>query len=109
MTNKQISRAGCLAFDEAQPKLSEDMPEKLSFDISEVNAAYQTAEAAVASVKWGGEELWAVDALITKRSHNRTKSKRTTGASTVRAGLVLGTFAVPARGRADDKENDDVQ
>ena len=38
-------------FDEAQPKLSEDMPETLSFGISEVNAAFLTAEAAVASVK----------------------------------------------------------
>ena len=38
-------------FEEAQPKLSEDIPEKLSFDINEVNAAFQTAEAAVAAAK----------------------------------------------------------
>ena len=38
-------------FEETQPKLSEDMPEMLSFGISEANAAFQTAEAAVATVK----------------------------------------------------------
>ena len=38
-------------YEEAQPKLSEDIPEKLSFDINEVNAAFQAAEAAVAAAK----------------------------------------------------------
>ena len=37
--------------DEAQPKLSEELPEKLSYELSEVNTAFQTAEAAVATVK----------------------------------------------------------
>ena len=38
-------------YEEAQPKLSEEIPEKLSFDINEVNAAFQAAEAAVAATK----------------------------------------------------------
>ena len=37
--------------EEAQPKLSEELPEKLSYELSEVNTAFQTAEAAVATVK----------------------------------------------------------
>ena len=45
------AKAVKVLLEEAQPKLSEDMPEALSFGISEVNAAFQTAEAAVASVK----------------------------------------------------------
>ena len=37
--------------DEAQPKLTQELPEKLSFDIAEVNAVFSTADSAVASVK----------------------------------------------------------
>ena len=37
--------------DEAQPKLSEELPAPLSFDIAEVNAVFSTADSAVASVK----------------------------------------------------------
>ena len=37
--------------DEAQPKLSEELPEKMPFDIAEVNAVFSTAESAVATVK----------------------------------------------------------